>query len=646
MRWIVRIFGALVVAALVLVGALFMLPGERIAQVAVDQIRAQTGREVTLSGDTEVSFYPVLGIATGAMTIGNAPWSDAGPMLRAEALKVGIDPVAMIRGDIRITGLELRRPRILLERAADGRVNWELGVEGVAPSGQEGAQSRKLALYLDRALVSDGTVRHVDHASGAETVVEAVALDLRWADFEGAAEFDAGFSPAGEPVQVTGRVARFARFLDGGMSDLSLRIATAGGEVTLDGQGSMAPQLSARIEAELPDTAGFMAALGQPGIDLPRGLGRRAAIDGTLSLSAEDTRLSLREATVTLDDNRLRGDVDVFAARTPPRVVGRIAADALDLSALGGGPDAAPSGGGAVTDGWSRATIDAGALALAEGELDLSAESMLLGPLRLGRTRVGVTLERSRAVATLREVTAYEGNLGGELVANNRSGLSVGGDLRADGVEVQGLLNDLAGLSRFTGAADAELSFLGAGQSVDAIMRSLSGSGRIGTGRGTIQGIDLDRLFRAGDVSGGTTVFDSLTATFEITDGVLRNDDLLMRLPVVTARGEGRIGLGARDLNYLLTPRAGGSEGEGGIAIPVRIKGPWANPSIRPDMKALADENLQEEKEKLEDKAREELDRAVEKNLGVTADEGQSTEDALKEKAEDKLKKSLRKLLE
>ncbi|WP_296761799.1 AsmA family protein [Sediminimonas sp.] len=638
MRWIVRIIGALVVAALLLVAAFFMLSGERIAQVAADQIRAQTGRDVTLSGDTEVSFYPVLGIATGAMEIGNAPWSEAGPMLRAEALKVGVDPVALIGGDIRITGLELRSPRILLERAADGRVNWELGVDGVAPSGQEGARSRKLALYLDRALISDGVLRYADRGSGEETVVEGLDLDLRWADFDGAAEFDAALSPAGEVVQISGRIARFAQFLEGGVSNLSLRVAAPGGEVSLEGQGSLAPQLAARLEGELPDTARFLAALGQPGIDLPQGLGRRAELGGDLSLSPENMRLSLREATATLDGNRLRGAVNVFAAQAPPRVVARIEAGALDLSSLGGGADAAPAGGGAGDGDWSRAPIDAGALALVEGELELAADSMLLGPLALGRTRVNLTLERARAVATLEQVAAYDGNLRGELVVNNRSGLSVGGDLRAEGVEVQGLLTDLAGLSRFTGKAQAELSFVGAGQNVDAIMRSLSGGGTISTGRGTIQGIDLDQLFRAGDVRGGTTVFDSLTATFTIEDGVLRNDDLLMRLPMISARGEGRVGLGARDLNYLFTPRAGGEDAEGGIAIPVRIKGPWANPSIRPDMKALADENLQEEKEKLEEKARGELDRAVEEKLGVTAGEDESVEDTIKKKVEDKLK--------
>ncbi|MDR9483859.1 MAG: AsmA family protein [Sediminimonas sp.] len=647
MRWIVRLIGLVIVLVVVAVGSVFLLPEDRIAQVAVDQIRAQTGREVTLSGGTEISFYPVLGVATGPMEIGNAPWSDAGPMMRAEALKVGVDPIAMIRGDIRITGLELRSPRILLERAADGRVNWELGVEGVAPSGQEGARSAKLALYLDRALITDGVLRYADRGSGEETVMQGLSLDLRWADYEGAAEFEAGLRPAGETVAVSGRIDRFAQFINGDASALNLRVAAAGGEIGLNGQASLAPMIAGRIEGELPDTAAFMAALGQPGVSLPQGLGRRAALSGDLSLTPDDMRLSLREGSLTLDGNRLSGALDVFTAQTPPRVVGQISTGALDLSGLGGGGEAAAAGSGerAATAGWSTAPIDASALSLVNGELDLRADSVLVGGLSLNQTHIGATLDRARAVVTLREVAAYDGTLGGEVVANNRSGLSVGGDLRAQGVGLQGLLSDMAGLSRFTGAADAQVSFLGAGGSVDAIMRSLSGQGTLSTGRGTIQGIDLDKLFRAGDVSGGTTVFDSLSASFTIEDGVLRNDDLLMSLPVITARGEGRIGLGARDLDYLFTPRSGGTDGEGGVAIPVRIKGPWANPSIRPDMKVLLDENLEEEKKAAEEKARKKLNEAVEKKLGVTPEEGESVEDALKKKAEEKVKDALKGLL-
>jgi len=136
MRWVIRLVALVVVLAVVAIASLFLLPSDRIARIAADQITSATGRQVTMSGDTTISFYPVLGVSTGAVTVANADWSTSGPMLTAESLKIGVEPTALFGGDIRITGLEAVKPEILLERATDGRVNWELGVEGVAASGQ------------------------------------------------------------------------------------------------------------------------------------------------------------------------------------------------------------------------------------------------------------------------------------------------------------------------------------------------------------------------------------------------------------------------------------------------------------------------------------------------------------------------------
>ena len=89
----------------------------------------------------------------------------------------------------------------------------------------------------------------------------------------------------------------------------------------------------------------------------------------------------------------------------------------------------------------------------------------------------------------------------------------------------------------------------------------------------------------------------------------------------------------------------------------MRIRGPWANPRITPDLEKAIDLNLKAEKEKLEqkvreerkkleDKAQKEINRTIEKELGVTVDEGQSLEDAFQKKLENEAAKGLLKLFE
>ena len=380
-----------------------------------------------------------------------------------------------------------------------------------------------------------------------------------------------------------------------------------------------------------------MAALGLGAVDLPRGLGRAARLSAEATYTA-DGRLSLRDLVAVLDQNRIAGAADIDLAGKP-RVVAELSAGALDLSALGGaGAEGSGTDGGG--SGWSTSPIDASPLGLADASVTLRADSIDTGVTKLGATRAKLALEQARAVLTLSPATAFGGNLSGTFVANGRKGFSVRGDLKAKGIDMQALLTDLAGIDRFSGAAEADLAFLGSGASMDAIMRSLSGEGRIDVGRGVISGIDLDKLFRSGAVTGGTTVFDSLTGSYTISGGNLQNDDLKLQLSSFRVDGTGRIGLGARDLDYLVTPVAFESDDSTGLRVPVRVTGPWSGPRIRPDLDAATKARLEEEKDKLEEKAKE----ALQEKLDLTIEDGQSTEEAVKDRIEDEAAKQLKKL--
>ena len=650
MRWIFRLIGAVVVMAAVMLGAVVFLPSERIAQIAADQLSRATGRAVTLSGETTLSLYPVLGVSTGAAEVANADWSGAGPMLRAESLKIGVAPIPLLSGEIRITGLEIAGPQIRLERAADGRVNWDVGVDGVAPSGQsdggEPATSNRLALTLDRALITAASLRYTDHGTGAVQEIRDMDFDLRWPDYEGRATFEAVLRQAGAPVTIAGHIDRLGAFLDGEVTPVMARVNGPGGGAAFEGRAGATPQAQGRLDLDLSDTAAFLAALGLGSVDLPEGFGTR--IDGGADVTlTEAGQVAVRDMALDLGGNAISGAADIDLSGDVPRIDAQLDAGALDLSSLAGADGGAGAGGGGGGGGgWSRAPIDASGLALVDGAVAVSADSIDLGDLTLGATQLSITLDRSRAVVGLRDVRAYDGRVTGEFVANNRSGLSVGGDLTAEGIDLERFLADAMGITRFAATGNGRVQFLGVGQSVHAIMHSLSGEGRIGTGRGVISGFDLDRLMRSGDVTGGTTVFDEMSASFTMEDGNLFNRDLAMRLPLARATGTGRVGLGARDIDYLFTPVLLEGESRRGLAIPVRIRGDWADPRITPDLERALDLNLREERRQLEDEAERRLQRELRQRLDLETREGQSLEDAVREKVEDRALKSLRKLFD
>jgi AsmA protein len=645
MKWIGRIFGILLLLIVVIVVSLFFLPADRIARIAAEQIKAQTGRDVTITGDVAMTIWPVLGVSAGGIEVSNADWSRQGAMFTAQNAAIGIDAAALLTGEIKITNIEAASPTIRLESRKDGRASWVFtNATGDAQIETETTPDREAqAFSIQRLSVTDATL--IYDAEGSDLVsYSGVDLALDWPERLGAANIVATLRPAGQNVDVTAQISSFAGFIAGQVQPFVAEISTNGGTAVLSGRGSTAGDVAGKLDLNLSSTDAFLRSLGLSGADLPRGLGQSIKMKTDMTLTS-DRRLSLRDMTADLGGNKISGAADISLNGTP-QINAQLSAGALDLTGATEGDSGASSGNQPAGSGWSKARIDASGLAAFNGEIGLRATSVDLGTFKLGQTRTLIRNERSRAVFELREVQAYDGTLSGEFVMNNRGSLSVGGKIFATSIAMQKLLGDAASIERFTGQGDLEMSFLGSGSSVDAIMKSLSGKGAVKMGQGTIEGIDLNSLLRSGKGSGGTTVFNSLGATWTIDGGNLRNDDLLFALTNYEARGKGRVGLGAQDIDYLFTPSALRANEGKGLAIPVAIKGPWANPRILPDLKAAIDLNLSDKKQEAEQKAKDAVRKKVEETLGVKTEDGQSVEDAAKDKVEDKLKKELFKLFD
>lgn len=646
MKWITRIIGFFLVLILVAGVSLFFLPADRIARLAADQMRIATGRDVSITGDVSMTLWPVLGVSVGGLEVGNADWSEQGPMLTAENAAIGVDALALLRREIRITNIEATRPTIRLESRSDGRASWVFtDASGEAQIETEVAPATRTpqAVWIEKLTVTDATL--VYDAEGADLVsYSGVDLALDWPERLGAAEVVASLSPAGTDVDVRASIGGFAGFITGQVQTIKATVTAARGTLGLDGRGSTAGDVAGRLTLDIPDTDAFLTALALPAPGLPEDLGQSVDLSADLTLTA-DRRLSLRDIRVDLGGNALTGAADI-ELNGKPQINAQLNAGALDLRNATGGDGAGGGGGPAPAgSGWPKDRIDASGLAGFDGDIALTASSIDLGRFKLGETRSLLRNDNSRMVFELRRIEAYGGTVTGEFVMNNRSGLSVGGKLIASAIDMQAVLRDAAGIERLTGAANAEMTFLGTGASVDAIMKSLSGNGAISFGQGTILGIDLDRLMRSGAVGGGTTVFDSLAATWTIDQGVMRNSDLLLKLSNYEARGAGQVGLGMQTIDYTFTPVALRANSGNGIAIPVRLIGPWSDVSIRPDLEAAIDLNLSEEKERIKVQARNAMRARVAEELNVI-DEGQDLKEAAKDKLENEVKRGILKLFD
>ncbi|EPX80855.1 AsmA family protein [Litoreibacter arenae] len=660
MRWIVRIAVTLITLIVLAVAGLFLVPTAKIARFAEGQFEKNTGRGLSIAGDVSPQIFPRLGVKLEDVAISNAEWSGKGPMLEAASMEMGVGFSALLGGDIVVEAFDIQSPVIRLEKHKDGRANWDFVTE-LGGGDDDGGGSADVSLPL--AQITNGSVEFVDAQAGQSYALTALDATLKLVDLKGAGRVEMSALYKGQPVKVAGVVNGVQQLLDGGVQGVDVTASAGGNSVSFEGSAGLEPvQAKGMVSGAVTDQTALFGLMDQVPPRIPEGMGQTVKLSGELTLTA-DNQVFLRDATVDLDQNRLTGAVDV-ALKDTPYVTARLVAGDLDFSAMSTDETEDDGAANAGAGGWSDARLDVSGLSGVNGEFSLRANSIDLGSIQLEGTDMKGTLDQSRLVLDLTNVGVFDGAVSGQFVVNGRGGLSVGGDLRASNVAMQEVLTDFAGFDRLVGDASMSLKFLGVGGTMNEIMNGLQGSGRMDVGSGELLGLDIAGMIKNFDASyegeGSKTVFDSITASYTIDGGVLRNSDLNFVAELLTASGEGEVDLGGQTIEYRLVPVALAGRLKDGIRVPVIIEGPWSDIRFRPDLKALIDTELEAEKEKLkaEAKAREDELRAKAKaredelkakadakladELGVTRREDQSVEDALKEGLENKAKDALR----
>ncbi|MFV1440861.1 MULTISPECIES: AsmA family protein [unclassified Phaeobacter] len=643
MRLIIRVIAALVVALVLLLAGLLLLPGEKLAQLAATQIEKQTGRTVTFGGRVGYTLWPTLGVKADRVALSNAPWAGPEPMLTAERLTIGVAAADLLRGQVRITELSAVLPQLNLSTRADGTGNWVLEplASGAAetPAAPSGTME-SLPISIEALTLTGASLRYAPHG---ETPIEMKQVDLalQWPDPTGTVIADVTLRPAGAPVQVAAEIGTFEAFLAGQVASVGASLSADDTELRFDGRADINGAATGRVTGKSTDLARSLAVLGAAeGIETP-------AVDSWLIGSdltyTPDGRLALRDLTLEADANRLRGAADVVLGDVP-MVTARLSGDQLDLSALlpsgeADLPAAAAAGNGddPVSDGWSRTPMDFSWLAALNAAISLEVQGVETGSVRLGPSSLDLTLDRSRAVLKFQPATVFDGQLQGQLVVNNRNGLSVGGKLGFQDIRLEQALGQTMGYDRLNGEALGELEYLGVGNSVAEIMSSLSGKGWLEVGKGFFTGFDLEELMRSGSGNGGSTLFDRLTASYTIEGGNLLNQDLLLSLRGLRAEGEGRIGLGAQDLDYLFTPSLQRGDGSTRLSIPVAITGPWSDPKIRPDLKRALEPEIDAVEQQAKDRLRQKLAEELDTEIAPEQDINEAIRDRIEKEAKDQL---------
>ncbi|HIJ64004.1 MAG TPA: AsmA-like C-terminal region-containing protein, partial [Rhodospirillaceae bacterium] len=269
---------------------------------------------------------------------------------------------------------------------------------------------------------------------------------------------------------------------------------------------------------------------------------------------------------------------------------------------------APPAGGGApaAKQDWSDDPIDASGLKAADADLTMKSGGIKIRKIEIGKSQLGVALHGGKLAVDLAGMELYKGQGKGRLsIDGSQPGAGIDADFSLKGLQAQPFLAAAAGFERLDGTANADLQVAGRGRSQRQIVSSLGGKGAVSFLNGSIRGINLAAMLRnvttAFSETGGDqkTDFAELGGTFTIASGVVSNQDLSLKAPLLRVAGAGTVDLPKRTTTYRVEPKVaattegqGGKQDVGGLSVPVIIEGPWNNLSYRPDLAGMVKGNV------------------------------------------------------
>ncbi|MGH6658823.1 MAG: AsmA family protein, partial [Sphingomicrobium sp.] len=234
---------AVVAAGLVLFAAMtFLIPHDRVRDAVKAELRAVTGLDPVLRGETSIALFPSGAVNVEDVVLGDAR-SGLSP-IAVERLNARLRFFPLLTGRIEIAEVALLRPTIEVTLEPGGKSNWSGLIETLA-----GALRPSAARSFSEIRVSEGTVVLRDQARTTSETLSNVELSLAWPSISRSFAATGRFKWRGETIDGSIQLNDFLAALVGERSGLKVRLAGSPLKVAFDGHMSYRPTL--KIEGTL-----------------------------------------------------------------------------------------------------------------------------------------------------------------------------------------------------------------------------------------------------------------------------------------------------------------------------------------------------------------------------------------------------------
>ena len=470
-----KVFVAVAVVVLALLGLVFLLPlalsSDTLRTALAHQLSEASGAEITLNGPIHFSVIPDFGVVVEDLAYATA---DGAVSVTAARSVASVEAMSLFSSQVRITGIELQSPRIVL---GDAAVPVQPAAEP-QPATAEGEDIFKVIagflerLSIDHVVIADGEVAR-NSAGTLEPIARGIELRL---SVPGISE------PAALAVSGT---------MNGNRMELAANI------------GSLR-DLLARQPAEFSLATKNEQPLHPALADL--------GASGSIQL-ADDGSYRITGGEIASLGQKMRLDVS-YTPGDRPFVMARIAAGTLDYSDFQPAATTPADASGEAASVPDSGGPDLSPLRNIDADIELRADALQAGDAIARDVVIGAKLQNGQLDTSVSSGQIAGGSLTASMLMDVNADIpQSSGSLNLASIDIESLMSLAGQAAPATGRLSTQLQYAFRGADADAIRDSVNLRGEVSIADWRIELPQLEAF--AGP---GAGVVDTLNATAQIED--------------------------------------------------------------------------------------------------------------------------------
>jgi len=266
------LLGAVLTCLLLVLYAVSTIDTARIVKAVAGQVKASTGRDLSINGPISIKVFPRLAVVADDVSLSNAPWASDPAMLKANQVAFSLEWMPLFSKRIQIDNVTINQLQLFLQDAPASQKlagNWVMTAGSDSP---DNSSNTDFGLDLSEVHLNQLAVSYKDAAGQLIDSLTATHFDIVRAGAK--VKIDGGLNWSGLPLSINGETDsleelvnnwgvkpnRFALDLNLGVNKQSAQVQ---GYVQFD--PNVSPVLDLKVNSAALDLRAITGALSQSG---------------------------------------------------------------------------------------------------------------------------------------------------------------------------------------------------------------------------------------------------------------------------------------------------------------------------------------------------------------------------------------------